>query len=119
MAAWTCRRDLAAAAGPAGSKMRRACRVAGRIGAIVFIFGLLAKPVRAGPGAITSHSARPAGEAPAELLTLEIALARQILLQVAQGDIGQVTDFEAVPVTSTSRAYPVRLRRRPGRPRAW
>ena len=42
-----------------------------------------------------SLGAASPGEDPAKLLTLANAVARQILLQVACGDIGQVTDFEA------------------------
>ncbi|HYA53955.1 MAG TPA: hypothetical protein VEG33_22620, partial [Streptosporangiaceae bacterium] len=41
-----------------------------------------------------------------QLLTLVVPVARQILLQVACGDIGQLTDFEAVTMTSESARAP-------------
>src|SRR6516164_10494275 len=78
------------AVGPAGGVS--GCSMIGRVGAMVFICFLtrLCEPVRQS----ASHSARPApgGRAqPTE--TLDLAVATQMLMQVAVRDIGQVTDI--------------------------
>ena len=92
MAARTWLRASAAAAGPAVSRTRRRCSSVGRVGAIVFI-GFLSGPVRAGPGERWSLCGlRPGGSE--QLLKCSVSVARQMVLQVAVRDIGQLTDFE-------------------------
>src|SRR5262245_19379701 len=75
--------------------MRRVRRRAGRVGAIVSIWS----PCQAGLSWSGSALVAPRGPAPGktgQLLTLVVPVARQILMQVADRDIGQLTDIEAI-----------------------
>src|SRR5215471_7290601 len=92
MAARTSPRAAATAAGPAVSVMRSLRGAAGRVSAIVLFIGVL--PYRAdgaGPGRHGSlWAAGPGGSI--KLLTLDRAVATQILMQLAARDICHLTD---------------------------
>src|ERR1700750_2256316 len=76
MAAWTWRRASDTASGPVVSRTRRECRSVGRVGAQVVI----RTPSEAGWSGLDQRSWLG-------------PIALQIVLQVADLDIGQVTDF--------------------------
>src|SRR5260370_23505969 len=92
MAGRTWRRAWAAGAGPAASRIRRPVSSAGRVGAIAFM-GVLRVLLCAGRGrGLAVVWLSPGGRV---FVRCSLLLAREMLLQIALQDIGQLTDIEA------------------------
>jgi hypothetical protein len=90
MTALTCLRASAAAAGPAVSRTRHGCISVGRVGAIVFIGFLSGRFELIRESLATLHDRSREARAGTDLLE---PVARQMLLQLAVRDIGQLTDL--------------------------
>src|SRR5215469_10466216 len=90
-AGYACCRSFAGLVGSCRSAgLVGSCSSVGRVGAIVSIC-FLTRLGRAGPGRAVSFCAASPGEIRSTLLTLDLAVATQILMQLAVRDIGQVT----------------------------
>src|SRR5580658_2102698 len=102
MSSLTWLRASAAAAGRAVSRIRHLCRSVGRVGAMVFI-GFLRGRV-ADPAERWSLRARRARKSPSGWSRARCRVARQMVLQFAARDIGQLTYKKAARVRRLGRS---------------